>query len=231
VEEQPKKVLDFEAFIGDVGVIPVVAIPSAEAAIPLARALVEAGLPCAEITFRTSAAGAAIAAIAAQVPELLVGAGTVLSVPQAEEALAAGARFVVAPGFDPAVVDFCLERHVPVVPGVCTPTEVGYALSRGLTVVKLFPAQALGGVPYIKALAAPFGGVRFVPTGGIDAGNLAAYLALPQVAACGGSWMVAKQLIADGAFDTITQLAAEARAIVQRARPAAAPTAAPAGAS
>ncbi len=211
--------LDFEAFVADLKVIPVVEIPRVEDAVPLARALVAAGLPCAEITFRTASAAPAIAAIAGAVPEILVGAGTVLNVAQAEAALAAGARFIVAPGFDPAVVDFALQRGVPIVPGVCTPSEVGLALARGLALVKLFPAEAAGGVAYLKALAAPFGGVRFVPTGGIGPDNLAAYLAVEQVVACGGSWMVKKDLIAAGAFDTIRELATTAREIARAARP------------
>ena len=210
---------DFTAFFAEVRVVPVVAIPRADDAVPLARTLVEAGLPCAEITFRTDAAAAAIAAIAHAVPELRVGAGTVLSVAQADAALHAGASFIVAPGFDPAVVDFALERGVPVVPGVCTPTEVTLALARGLSVLKLFPAEASGGVSYLKALAAPFGAARFVPTGGIGPDNLAAYLAVRQVVACGGSWMVAKDLIAAGEFDTIGALAAEARRLACEARP------------
>ena len=212
---------DFEAFLGALRVVPVVEIASADDAVPLARTLLEAGLPCAEITFRTAAAAQAIAAIAAEVPEVRVGAGTVLSVAQAEAALAAGAGFLVSPGFDAAVVALALERGVPILPGVCTPTEVGLALAQGLSVVKLFPAEAAGGVTYLKALAAPFGGVRFVPTGGISAANLTAYLAVGQVIACGGSWMVKKQLIADHEFDTIRRLAAEAREIAAAARPAA----------
>ena len=218
VRHRPENTLEFEEFVAQLRLIPVVAIPSVEAAVPLARALVAGGLPCAEITFRTAAAGAAIAAIASEVPELFVGAGTVLDASQADEALRAGARFIVAPGFDSAVVDFSLERGVPVVPGVCTATEVTAALARGLTVLKLFPAEAIGGVGYLKALAAPFGAAHFVPTGGIGPDNLAAYLALPQVVACGGSWMVKQDLIAAGEFDTITQLVAEARAIAERAR-------------
>lgn len=210
---------DFVAFLAEVRVVPVVAIPTADQAVRLARTLVDAGLPCAEITFRTDAAAAAIAAIAAGVPELRVGAGTVLSVAQAEAALQAGASFIVAPGCDPAVVDFALERDVPVVPGVCTPTEVTLALARGLSLLKLFPAEAAGGVAYLKALAAPFAGCRFVPTGGIGPHNLASYLAVPQVVACGGSWMVGKELIATGDFDTIGRLAAEARRLARAARP------------
>jgi len=211
----------FESFLGALLVVPVVEIDCADDAVPLARALLDAGLPCAEITFRTAAAAHAIAAIAAEVPEVRVGAGTVLNVAQAEAALAAGAGFLVAPCFDPAVVAFALERDVPIVPGVCTPTEVGLALAHGLSVVKLFPAEAAGGVKYLKALTAPFGGVRFVPTGGIGPDNLAAYLAVEQVIACGGSWMVKKRLIADHDFDAIRGLAGQACEIARAARPAA----------
>ena len=211
--------LDFESFIAALRVIPVVEIPRVDDAVPLARALVDAGLPCAEITFRTPSAAQAIEAIATSVPDIRVGAGTVVTVAQAEAALAAGAGFIVAPGFDPAVVDFALEHGVPIVPGVCTPTEVGMGLSRGLSVLKLFPAEASGGVAYLKALSAPFGGVRFVPTGGIGPDNLASYLAVQQVIACGGSWMVKKALIAAGEFDTIRTLAAQAREIACAARP------------
>ena len=211
--------LAFEQFIAALRVIPVVEIPAVDDAVPLARALVDAGLPCAEITFRTASAAGAIAAIAAAVPDIRVGAGTIVTLAQAEAALAAGASFLVAPGFDPAVVDFALAHDVPIVPGVCTPTEVGMAINRGLSVLKLFPAEAAGGVAYLKALAAPFGGVRFVPTGGISPDNLAAYLAVKQVIACGGSWMVKKALIAAGEFDTIRRLAVQAREIACAARP------------
>ena len=158
---------DFERFLAGLLVVPVVEINRVQDAVPLARALLEGGLPCAEITFRTASAAQAIEAIATSLPEVRVGAGTVLNPAQAEAALAAGASFLVAPGFDPAVVDFALEHDVPIVPGVCTPTEVGLALARGLSLIKLFPAEAAGGVGYLKALAAPYGNVRFVPTGGI----------------------------------------------------------------
>jgi 2-dehydro-3-deoxyphosphogluconate aldolase/(4S)-4-hydroxy-2-oxoglutarate aldolase len=213
---------DFERFLADLLVVPVVEIARVQDAVPVARALVEGGLPCVEVTFRTAPAAQAIEAIATSVPEIRVGAGTVLSSSQAQAALTAGASFMVAPGFDPAVVEFALEHDVPIVPGVCTPTEIGLALARGLSLVKLFPAEAAGGVGYLKALAGPFGDVRFVPTGGIGPDNLAAYLAIRQVIACGGSWMVKKDLIAAGAFDTIRELAAQAREIAGAARPAAA---------
>ena len=214
---------DFERFLAGLLVVPVVEIGRVQDAVPLARALLEGGLPCAEITFRTASAAQAIEAIATNVPEVRVGAGTVLDPAQAKAALAAGARFLVAPGFDPAVVDFALGHGVPIVPGVCTPTEVGLALARGLSLLKLFPAEAAGGVAYLKALAAPYANVRFVPTGGIGPDNLAAYLAISQVVACGGSWMVKKDLVAAGAFDTVRELAAQAREIADAARPAVAP--------
>lgn len=212
--------VDFEELVGTLSVIPVVEIPRPEDAVPLARALAEAGLPCAEITFRTAGAADAIAAIAAGVPDFLVGAGTVLTLGQAEEAVAAGAAFLVSPGFDAGLVRYAQKRGVPMLPGVCTPTEIMAALSLGVSVVKLFPAEASGGVAYLKAVAAAFRQVRFVPTGGIAPGNLAAYLALPQVAACGGSWMVAKDLIAGGDHDRIRELTAEAVALAAAARPA-----------
>ena len=216
--------MDFDRLLADLLVVPVVEIPEAAAAVPLAHALIEGGLPCAEITFRTAAAADAIAAIAAEVPDIVVGAGTVLTVEQADRALSAGARFLVAPGFDRAVVDVALKAGVPVLPGVCTPSEVSSALSYGLRLVKFFPAEAAGGVAYLKAIAAPFGNVRFVPTGGIGPGNLTDYLQLPQVVACGGSWMVKKATIAAGEFATITRDARAAVALATAARPRAAQT-------
>lgn len=204
--------------IGKLGVVPVVAIERAEDAPHLGKALLAGGLPCAEITFRTAAAEEAIKLMSAECPEVLVGAGTVLTVAQAEAAARAGARFVVTPGFDAAVVDWCLANAIPVTPGVLTPTEINMALNKGLTVLKFFPAEAGGGVKTLKAIAGPYGGVSFIPTGGINAKNLRDYLALKSVYACGGSWMVAKQLISNGEFETITQLASEAVAIAKQAR-------------
>lgn len=192
------------------GVIPVVAIEDAKDAAALGSALIAGGLPCAEITFRTTAAQESIRTLAAQFPDMLVGAGTVLTVEQARQAVDAGARFLVTPGFDEAVVAWSLDMDVPIFPGVATPTEINMALQYGLNVLKFFPAQALGGVSTLKAIAAPYGGVRFIPTGGINPQNLRDYLALPAVVACGGSWLVKKSLIAAGEFDTITRLAAEA---------------------
>jgi 2-dehydro-3-deoxyphosphogluconate aldolase/(4S)-4-hydroxy-2-oxoglutarate aldolase len=204
--------------LGQLGLIPVVAIERAEDAPKLGRALQAGGLPCAEITFRTAAAPEAIRLITAECPDVLVGAGTVLSVAQAEQAAASGARFIVSPGFDAEVVDWCLAHNMPITPGVITPTEVGLAVKKGLTVLKFFPAEAAGGVKLLKALAGPFGGVKFIPTGGISSQNLADYLSLPLVHAAGGSWMVKKQLITAGEFERITELTREAVAVVQQIR-------------
>ena len=205
--------MQFERMLRETRVVPVVEITRAEDAVPLARTLVEGGLPCAEITFRTDAAAAAIAAIGGVLPEFPVGAGTVLTVAQAEIAVAAGAWFLVSPGFDDAVVGFAQDAGVPILPGVCTPSEICRAAAAGLDLVKFFPAEAAGGIGYLKAVAAPFGSMRFVPTGGIGPDNLAAYLAHPQVVACGGSWMVKRQTIAEGDFASISRLTAEAVAL------------------
>jgi len=204
--------------IGDVGVLPVVTIDRVADAEPLGEALLAGGVPCAEITFRTDACEAVIGAMTAAFPEMLVGAGTVLSVEQADAAVAAGARFIVSPGFDEAVVDWCSMHGLPVVPGVMTPTEVTMALTRGLDVLKFFPAQTAGGVGALQAIGAAYPGVAFVPTGGIDARNLADYLRLPMVAACGGSWLAKRELIANGEFHQITQLAGAAADIAREAR-------------
>jgi 2-dehydro-3-deoxyphosphogluconate aldolase/(4S)-4-hydroxy-2-oxoglutarate aldolase len=209
--------MDFERMLRETRIIPVVEIPRAEDAVPLARTLAEGGLACAEITFRTAAAAAAIAAIREALPGFTVGAGTVLSVRQAEEAVAAGAGFLVSPGIDEAVVAFARESGVPLLPGVCTPSEIMRALAQGVDVLKFFPAEAAGGLDYLKAVAAPFGAVRFVPTGGIGPANVDAYLRQPQVVACGGSWMVKRQAIADGDYSTIGRLTAEAVALAAAA--------------
>ena len=183
------------ARMAELKIVPVVAIMDAKDAIPLGKALLEAGLPCAEITFRTAAAQDAIRNIASEFPEMLIGAGTVLSTLQAEQATAAGAQFIVSPGFDKKVVEWCLEREVTITPGVATPTEINMALHYGLNILKFFPAEAMGGVKTLKAIGAPFVGVRFIPTGGINVNNLATYLSLPMVYACGGSWMVKRDMI------------------------------------
>jgi 2-dehydro-3-deoxyphosphogluconate aldolase / (4S)-4-hydroxy-2-oxoglutarate aldolase len=189
--------------------VPVIVVEDPAAAQPLAEALVAGGLRCAEVTFRTAAAEAALAAMAAD-PRLLVGAGTVVRPEQVDRAVAAGARFIVSPGVSPTVVRHCRRTGVPVVPGVATATEIQAAGEEGLEVLKFFPAEPLGGLGMLKALAAPFPAVRFVPTGGIAAAQLGDYLAHPSVLAVGGSWMVAPKLIAAGAWDEITRLTAEA---------------------
>lgn len=189
--------------------LPVVVLQDAAGADPLAAALVAGGLRSVEVTFRTDAAADAIKAMAAR-GDLLVGAGTVLTVEQVDRAVAAGARFVVSPGFSPRVVRHCLGLGLPVFPGAATATEVQMALDEGLDTVKFFPAEDLGGVRMIKALAAPFRSVRFIPTGGVNAGNLADYLALPSVLAVGGTWMVAPDLLAEGRWDEVTRRTAAA---------------------
>jgi 2-dehydro-3-deoxyphosphogluconate aldolase/(4S)-4-hydroxy-2-oxoglutarate aldolase len=206
------------ATLSRIGLVPVITIDSPRDAVPLAEALLDGGIGCAEVTFRTPSAGEAIHGISSTCGELLVGAGTVLTVEQAEQATQAGARYVVAPGFDPAVVDWCQAHNVPVIPGVATPTEISMALARGLDLLKFFPAEAMGGVQMLRALSAPFASVRFVPTGGITAANLPQYLALPNVAACGGSWMAKESMISAGKFTEIARLSRQARAIVHQVR-------------
>ena len=190
--------------ISKIGIVPVIVIEDAKDAAPLAKALWDGGLPCAEVTFRTAAAAQAIKNITEAYPRMLVGAGTVLTTAQVDAAVEAGAKFIVAPGLNPTVVSYCVEKGIPVIPGCCTPSEIEQAMSLGLSVVKFFPAEAAGGVKMLKAMGAPYGKIKFMPTGGINADNLASYLDLPQVLACGGSWMVDKKLIAAGAFDEIT---------------------------
>jgi len=190
--------------ISKIGIVPVIVIENADDAAPLAKALWDGGLPCAEVTFRTAAAAQAIKNITEANPRMLVGAGTVLTVAQVDQAVEAGAKFIVAPGLNPTVVSYCVEKGIPVIPGCSTPSEIEQAMSLGLSVVKFFPAEACGGVKMLKAMSAPYGKVKFMPTGGINADNLSSYLDLPQVVACGGSWMVDKKLIAAGAFDEIT---------------------------
>lgn len=183
--------------------LPVVVIDDASNAVPLAAALYDGGLPLAEITLRTPAAMESLRRIAAERPDVLVGAGTVITPRLAAEAHAAGAKFVVAPGFNPAVVDYCLAHDLPVIPGVATPSDIEAALMRGLDVLKLFPAEPLGGVEYLRALAGPYHMVRFVPTGGITSALLPRYLGQHAVLACGGSWMAPPAWIAERGFDRI----------------------------
>jgi 2-dehydro-3-deoxyphosphogluconate aldolase/(4S)-4-hydroxy-2-oxoglutarate aldolase len=206
------------ARLRQLGVIPVVSLDRVEYAVPLAEALLAGGLPCAEITFRTMAAEPVIRAISQSFPEILVGAGTVLNEEQVERAIAAGAKFIVSPGFSRDVVNLCRQRNLPVFPGVCTPTDVMMAIEAELTILKFFPADAFGGIKTLKALSAPFPNVEFIPTGGISAANLADYLSFGKVLACAGSWMVKSDLIAAGNFAEIKRLTEEAVAIRRRAR-------------
>lgn len=195
--------------------VPVIVIDDPLNAPGLANALIEGGLPCAEITFRTAHALEALKRIADSNPDLMIGAGTVLNPRQATEARAAGARFIVAPGFNRSVVDHCLAHDIPVYPGVCTPTEIEAAIDAGLSELKFFPAEAMGGAAYLKAVSAPYREVQFMPTGGITASNVGSYLALANVIACGGSWMAPADLINAGKFDVIRDAV---RAAVQTVR-------------
>jgi 2-dehydro-3-deoxyphosphogluconate aldolase/(4S)-4-hydroxy-2-oxoglutarate aldolase len=196
--------------IGLIGIVPVVAIDEAANAVPLAHALVDGGIPCIEITFRTAAAKETIANIAKSVPEMLLGAGTVLTTEQAATAVGSGARFIVSPGLNRKVVEYCLKNAIPVTPGVATPSDVEAALEYGLEVVKFFPAEASGGIAYLNAISAPYKSMKFIPTGGIDESLLMTYLKSPKVLACGGSWMVKPEMISAGKFEEIKTLSSRA---------------------
>lgn len=196
--------------IGRIGIVPVVKIDRAEDAVPLARALCAGGLPCAEVTFRTDAAAAAIRLMTSGFPRMCVGAGTVLNTAQVDAAVEAGAKFIVSPGFNPKTVKYCIEKNIPVTPGTSSPSDIEQAIELGLEVVKFFPAEQSGGLAKIKAMAAPYVNMRFMPTGGINAKNLTSYLDFDKILACGGSWMVPGDLINEGAWDKIEQLTREA---------------------
>lgn len=200
--------------ISELGIIPVVKIDQAQDAVPLGKALLSGDLPVAEITFRTAAAEGAIKALTDELPELLVGAGTVLTIEQVKKAVAAGAKFIVSPGFNTKIVDYCLENNIAITPGVNSPTQIEMAIEKGLKTVKFFPAEASGGLPLLKALSGPFSEITFIPTGGIDQNNLLSYLSHPQVLACGGSWMVKSELILAGNFEQIAMLTREAVSIM-----------------
>ena len=203
----------------DFGVVPVVVLDDVKDALPLAKALTEGGLPCAEVTFRTEAAEESIKVMAEAYPDMLVGAGTVLTIEQVDAAVNAGAKFIVSPGFDPEIVDYCLEKEIPIFPGCVTPSEVAQAVKRGLKVVKFFPAEPAGGVAMIKAMAAPYNQLRFMPTGGIGTQNLKDYLGFDKIICCGGSWMVKANLIKNGEFEKICKLTKEAKALAKSIRP------------
>lgn len=202
----------------DYAVVPVVVLNDADDAIPLADALIKGGLPCAEVTFRTDAAEESIRRICESFPDMLVGAGTVLTTKQVERAYKAGAKFIVSPGFDPEIIDCCISIGLPVLPGCITPSEIAQAVKRGLKVVKFFPAEQSGGVAMIKAMAAPYSMVKFMPTGGISTKNLADYLSCDKILCCGGSWMVKEDLIKSGSFDKITDMTKEATALASSIR-------------
>jgi 2-dehydro-3-deoxyphosphogluconate aldolase / (4S)-4-hydroxy-2-oxoglutarate aldolase len=211
---------DVLARLRDVRVVPVITIDDPDDAVPLARALADGGLTCIEITFRTPRAAEALRRIASEVPSVLAGAGTVLTPQQAHIARDAGAQFLVAPGFGPRVVDWAMERGMAMYPGVATPTEVEAALEKGLTTLKFFPAEPMGGLAFIKAIAAPYVDVNFMPTGGINASNVASYLAFERIVACGGSWMAPPDWIAAKQFDRIRDQARRAFEISHGIAPA-----------
>lgn len=206
--------------LGKAGIVPVIVIEREEQAVPLARALVKGGLPVLEVTFRTPAAAGAIAAIRREVTEAVLGAGTLLTPAMVKAAKAAGAVFGVAPGFDPAVMAAAKAEGLPMCPGIATASELSQALTAGCTMVKFFPAEAAGGVKMIRNLlgAFRFTGVKFMPTGGVNLGNVADYLAVPEIVCCGGTWIVPKDALAAGDFAAIEKLAADAAALVKRLR-------------
>lgn len=192
------------------GIVPVIKLDHAKDAVPLAKALCDGGLPCAEVTFRTAAAEESIRLMREAFPDMLIGAGTVLTTEQVDLAVKAGASFIVSPGLNPKVVNYCVERGIPITPGCSTPSDIEAAIELGLDVVKFFPAEAAGGLAMIKAMAAPYVNMKFMPTGGINASNLISYLDFPKIIACGGSWMVKDDLVKAGDFVKITELTKEA---------------------
>ena len=204
--------------IQKIGIVPVVVLEDEKDAKPLAKALYEGGLPCAEVTFRTKAAEESIRIMSKEYPDMLVGAGTVLTTGQVDRAVEAGAKFIVSPGLNPKIVSYCIEKGIPVTPGCQTPSDIEKALELGLEVVKFFPAEPAGGLNMIKALAAPYTDVLFMPTGGINPKNVVDYLKFDRILACGGSWMVKGNLVKEGKFDEITALVKEAAQIVTDSR-------------
>lgn len=196
--------------IQKMGIVPVVKLDDAKDAVPLAKALCEGGLPCAEVTFRTAAAEESIRLMREAYPDMLIGAGTVLTTEQVDLAVNAGATFIVSPGLNPKVVRYCVDKSIPITPGCANPSDIEAAIELGLEVVKFFPAEAAGGLPMIKAMSAPYVNMKFMPTGGINAKNINSYLDFPKIIACGGSWMVSDDLVKAGDFDKITALTKEA---------------------
>ncbi|MDR1977855.1 MAG: bifunctional 4-hydroxy-2-oxoglutarate aldolase/2-dehydro-3-deoxy-phosphogluconate aldolase [Synergistaceae bacterium] len=193
-----------------IGIVPVVKLDSPDQAVPLGKALIAGGIPVAEVTFRTDAAEESIKRLSAELPDLLVGAGTVTTVDQAKRAVAAGAKFIVSPGFNPSVVKYCVDNGIPMTPGVNSPSQIEQGIELGLSVLKFFPAEQSGGLEMLKAFAGPYGGVKYIPTGGVNAKNMTDYLSFGKVLAVGGSWMVKPELIAAGKYDEVTRLCREA---------------------
>lgn len=204
-----------EEIFAELKVVPVVVLDDAKDAEPLAKALVEGGLPCAEVTFRTEAAAESIRTMTEVYPDMLVGAGTVLTTEQVDKAVESGAKFIVSPGFDSEIVDYCIGKNIPVFPGCISPSEVAQAVKRGLKVVKFFPAEQSGGLAMIKAMAAPYHMLKFMPTGGINTENLKEYLACDKILCCGGSWMVKGDMIKAGEFEKIKKLTQEAKELAE----------------
>lgn len=209
---------DVSKRFSEIGIIPVVVLNDVKDAEPLGKALMEGGLPAAEVTFRTEAAEESIRIMSEKFPDMLVGAGTVLTIEQVDKAVGAGAKFIVSPGFDPELVDYCIAKEIPVFPGCITPSEIAQAVKRGLTNLKFFPAESFGGLSTIKNLTAPYTTVKFMPTGGVNPKNVEDYLNCNKIYACGGTWMVKGDLIKAGEFDKIKELTAEAATIVKKVR-------------
>ena len=204
--------------IYDLGIIPVTVLNSSDSAEPVGEARIKGNLPCAEITFRTECAAKSIEILSKKFPQMIIGAGTVLTIDQVDSAVSSGAQFLVSPGFNPKVVSYCLKNNYLIFPGVMTPSEMESAMEMGLNILKLFPVQAIGGINYLKAVSSPYPVLKFIPTGGINAENLTDYAGNKNVLACGGSWMVNSKLIQENKFETIKQLAAEAVEIVKKER-------------
>lgn len=208
-------IVDITGKYGLLAAIEIEKLPDVE---PLGKALLEAGLPVAEITFRTAVAADAIRSMTKKFPEMTIGAGSIVKISQAEEAISAGARFIVSAGFNSTLVDWCIDNNVPTLPGVATASEIMQGVMRNLKVLKFFPAEVMGGINGLKALSAPFPAMKFIPMGGVSAANMADYLRLPCVHAIGGSWTVNKKLIAEGKFADITKLTVEALSIIREVR-------------
>lgn len=204
--------------IQEIGIVPVVVLEDAKDAEPLAQALCDGGLPCAEVTFRTAAAEESIKIMSEKFPDMLVGAGTVITTEQVDRATAAGAKFIVSPGLNPSIVKYCADNGILITPGCANPSDIEQAIAYGLEVVKFFPAEQAGGLPYIKAISAPYTGIKFMPTGGINPENVRDYLSYNRILACGGSWMVKGDLVKAGNFDKIRELVKEAVGIVKESR-------------